>query len=242
VHATAYHDISKRKDAFQNRWVHNEERVREGIAIGTFFLKKKKKTSMKTSLALMSAIVSIAGLILYNRAIKENQRKEGGVRPNMVVLIMGILTAAANTGTYLVIVKDIAKSLLALVVTITNIIITYNTYRSKNYSFLKRDILIGSVATIIVVVIALSFLTIKDIHVVMQVMATIPYFPLIMGIIQRKGVEPLIPWVFSFIGGLFWLGAVMVDYSGGWSLLYPLRSCILQILVIVFVIYKKVSL
>jgi len=182
---------------------------------------------MKEILSILSALFVLFGLIWYSKETKNKNTK-----PNIVVLGLWIITAGINAITYLIIVQDIFKSLLLIAALIANIIIVTITIRSKNYLFLKRDLWIVGIG-ITVIACLILFLSVKDTHVIMQILTTIPYIPLIIGIVQGKGKEPFNAWFLIFISTLFGLSAILVEYSDYWSLIHPLRSIILQIAVMI---------
>ncbi len=188
---------------------------------------------MKEIFSIMSAFFVFDNLIWYR---KETKNKKNN--PNIVVLGFWVLTAIANCATYGIIVQDLFKSLFLIAVVFANFIIFFAAIRSKTYLFLPRDIWI-IVLAIVSIICLILFFDVKDIYVIMQIITTIPYIPLIIGIMQGKGKEPLGPWVLNLVASLSALSAVLVEYSDYWSLIYPLRAVVVHIILIICIIRSK---
>lgn len=190
--------------------------------------------NMKEFLSFLSVIFVIIGLILYSKETKQKKNK-----PNLVVFLLLLILAIINTTTYIIIVKDIIKGLFLIATVIANMIVTIVTIRSKNFLFLKRDLWIVAIG-IILIFIMIKIFSVKDIHIIMQVATTIPFIPLLVGVIKKDGIEPFYPWVIIFLSSIFALLTVLVDYSNYWSLIHPIRSMFLQIILLVCIkVYKK---
>lgn len=189
---------------------------------------------MKEFFSILSLLAIIIGLILYSKETKQKKNK-----PNLVVFLMLLLLAIINTTTYIIIVRDLYKSLFLIATVLANLLVTIVTIKSKNFLFLKRDLWIVAIG-ITCIFIMIKVFSVKDIHIIMQVATTIPFISLLIGVIKKDGIEPFYPWVIIFLSSIFALLTVLVDYSDYWSLIHPIRSMILQIILLICIkIYKR---
>lgn len=179
--------------------------------------------------ALISILLIVIGMLWYSRETKNKNAK-----PNFVVMVLWTLIAIINATTYHLIVLDVFKSSLVLIGTAVNIYVLIVIIVNKNYILLKRDIWIVLIGSVFIVFLVL-FTDLKEIHVTMQILNTIVYIPLILGIYDRKGIEPFGPWFIIFIATIFNLFVVLINYSDYWSLIQPLRSLFLQAIVLMLI-------
>lgn len=171
---------------------------------------------------------------MYSRETKQKKNK-----PNLVVFLILLLLAIINTTTYIIIVKDLYKSLFLIATVLANLLVIIVTIKSKNFLFLKRDLWIVAIG-VICIFIMIKVFSVKDIHIIMQIATTIPFIPLLIGVIKKDGIEPFYPWVIIFLGSIFALLTALVDYSDYWSLIHPIRSIILQIILLICIkVYKR---
>lgn len=190
---------------------------------------------MYFSSAISSVVLIVIGMLWYSKETKRQKAK-----PNFVVITLWTLIAIINAATYHLIVLDYFKSSLVLISIAVNVYVLIVIIVHKNYILLKRDIwivIIGSVCIILLIL----FTSVKETHVTMQILNTIVYIPLIWGIYDRKGKEPFGPWVVISIATICNLITVLVHYSDYWSLIHPLRSIVLQILVIILIKFKEIQ-
>lgn len=189
---------------------------------------------MKEIFSILSVLSIIIGLFLYSKETKQKKNK-----PNLVVFLILLILAIINTTTYIIIVKDLIKASFLIAIVVANIIVTIVTIRSKNFLFLRRDLWIVAIG-VICIVIMIKVFSVKDIHIIMQVATTIPFIPLLIGVIRKEGIEPFYPWVILLLSSIFALLTALVDYSDYWSLIHPLRSIILQIVLLICIkVYKR---
>lgn len=192
---------------------------------------KIKKYNMKTLFALLSIIAVIIGLVWYR---KETVNKT--IKPNLIAILATLVFAVTNALTYLFIVKDLYKSSLLIVTILANIIMITIIIKSKNFLWLKRDFYV-ILACVICVVVLLVFTDTKNAHIIMQVAISLPFVPLIWGVLQKKGKEPLLPWFMILLATIFNMFVVLVEYSDHWSLVHPIRSGILLIILLLSIVY-----
>lgn len=187
---------------------------------------------VKEILSVLSIVSSLIGTWVYIKTKREN------AKPNIVVIFVWFIFAFLNAYSYYFIVHDYYKSASAFFAVIINGVIIFVTLFFKDYLFLKKDVyfilgIFASAATLFFV------LDMKDLHIFTQIALTIPFIPLIWRIIQGKGREPFVPWLFYTIAVVFALGTVLVEYSDYWSLIHYSRALICQ--TIVLIIIKKYS-
>jgi hypothetical protein len=182
---------------------------------------------MKEFFSIISALFVLANLFLYRKEAKNKKNN-----PNIIALGFWALTAIANCLIYGMIVQDVFKTLFLIAVVFANFIIFFTVIRSKKYLFLPRDIWIIIIVIFSIVFLAVFF-DIKDMYIIMQIITTIPYVPLIIGIIQGKGKEPIVPWILNLVASSSALFSVLLEYSDYWSLIYPLRTVIVQIILLI---------
>ena len=190
---------------------------------------------MKELLSVLCAISMLIGLIWYNRGTKNRTNK-----PNLLAILAFLVFAILNALTYIFIVHDWYKTSLLLTTIAANLWITIVMLRSKNYLLLKRDVYI-IIAGLIVVVLMMYLIEAKYLHIIMQIAISIPFIPMIIGVLQKKGKEPFMPWMMMWIGTALKLGAVLVEYTDSWSLIHPVRSlfCIGALLVSIMYINRS---
>lgn len=196
----------------------------------------KKQKYMKEIIYFLSAILSVLliviGMLWYSRETKNKNAK-----PNFVVMILWTLIAIINTTTYYMIVLDVFKSSLVLIGTAVNIYVLIVIIVNKNYILLKRDIWIVLIGSVFIVFLVL-FTDLKGMHVIMQILNTLVYIPLIWGIYDENGKEPFGPWFIISLATVLNLLVVLINYSDYWSLIQPLRSLFLQSIVLLLIKYK----
>lgn len=185
--------------------------------------------------AILSVVLIVIGMWWYSKETKNQKAK-----PNFVVMLLWTLIAVINSATYHLIVVDIFKSSLVLIGVAVNIYVLIVIIVHKNYVLLKRDIWIVIVGSVFIFFLVL-FTNLKEIHVIMQILNTLVYVPLIWGIYDEKGKEPFGPWFIIFIATIFNLFVILINYSNYWSLIQPLRSLFLQLIVLVLIKYKGVK-
>jgi len=185
--------------------------------------------------AILSVILIIVGMLWYSKETKKQNAK-----PNLVVMLLWTLIAIINAVSYYLIVTDNFKSSLVIIAVVVNIYVLVIIIVHKNYILLKRDIFITIIGVLIIACL-LVFTNMKQIHIIMQILNTIVYIPLIWGICDRKGIEPFGPWFIILIATVFNLIVVLINYSNYWSLIQPLRSLFLQVIVLVLIRYKEVK-
>jgi len=182
---------------------------------------------MKILFSVISVALIFIGLFLYGKETKNKKSK-----PNIIVLFLWVITALINLITYIIIVQDLFKSALLIATVVANIIITLITIKSQNYLFLKRDIWIV-ITAILSTCLLTTLLNVKDMHLIIQIITTIPFIPLLIGITKKQGKEPIFPWIIIFISTIFSLLTIIVEYSDYWSLISPIRSAAFQFMVII---------
>lgn len=185
--------------------------------------------------AVLSVLLIVIGMLWYSRETKKQRAK-----PNFVVITLWTLIAIINATTYHMIVLDYFKSSLALISVAVNVYVLIVIIVHKNYILLKRDVWIVIAGSALIILLVL-FTSLKEMHVVMQILNTIVYIPLIWGIYDRKGIEPFGPWFIISIATVLNLFVVLISYSDYWSLIHPLRSIICQIIVMVFIRIKEMK-
>lgn len=185
--------------------------------------------------AVISVLLMVIGMWWYSKETKKTKH-----RPNIVVLFLWALLAIVTAITYEMIVGDWLKSFLLFTGVAANIYVLVVLILHKNYIVLKRDILIISLGTLFIVGFVLC-MNIKEVHIIMQIINTLAYIPLILGIMDGKGKEPLGPWIVIFIASIANLITIVVSYSDYWSLIQPLRSILLQIGVIILIKIKELQ-
>ena len=188
---------------------------------------------MKILFTLLSMIAILLSLIWYRKATVNKTAK-----PNLIAILATLVFAVTNALTYLIIVKDLHKSSLLIVSILANIIMSTIIIKSKNFLWLKRDFYI-MLACVICVVVLLVFTDTKNVHIIMQVTISLPFIPLIMEVLQKKGKEPLLPWFMVFIATVFNLFVILIEYSDYWSLIHPIRSAILLVILLSSIIYAN---
>lgn len=189
------------------------------------------KILMEIFFSIISAVVIFIGSIYYS-----NEGKKKRSKPNILVISSWLIFAAISVTSYILVeTKEWYKWLYQLSTAIANIWIFVAVLRSKNYTALKRDvfIILGSLALLIFIGIKIGS---RDTHVLMQILLSIPYIPLIIGMIQGTGKESLGPWIVLTIGIILGVIPALINYSNIWSILYPLRSLVLQSTVIVLIL------
>ncbi len=185
--------------------------------------------------AVISVLLMVIGMWWYSKETKKTKH-----RPNIVVLFLWALLAIVTAITYEMIVGDWLKSFLLFTGVAANIYVLVVLILHKNYLVLKRDILIISLGTLFIVGFVLC-MNIKEVHIIMQIINTLAYIPLILGIMDGKGKEPLGPWIVILIASIANLITIVVSYSDYWSLIQPLRSILLQIGVIILIKIKELQ-
>ena len=185
--------------------------------------------------AIASILLMVIGMLWYTQETKNKNNK-----PNIVVLFLWALLAIINTITYYIIVGDLWESGLSFTSVAANIYVLIILVLHKNYIVLKRDILIVGIGIIVITGFVVS-MNIKEIHIILQIVNTLSYIPLIIGIVDKKGKEPLGPWVVIYIASIANLVTVFVHYSDYWSLINPVRSLCLQTIVIIFIKIKEMK-
>jgi carbon starvation protein CstA len=188
--------------------------------------------SVYISSAVISILLMVIGMWWYSKETKKAKN-----RPNMVVVVLWAVLAIVNTVTYKLIVLDWWKSLPLFVSLAANIYVFVVIVLHKNYILLKRDLIIIMLGIVMVAGFVLS-MSIKEVHIIMQIINTLAYIPLVIGIMDGKGKEPLGPWMVILIACIANLITIVVSYSDYWSLIQPLRSLFLQIVVIVLIKIK----
>lgn len=189
---------------------------------------------MKEIFALISFFLVITGLIWYSIETRNKKTK-----PNLLVLFAFLGVVMINTITYYLLVQDVFKTLPLLAGVVANIILLVITIKSKEYLFLRRDSWVFGIAIIFILILIFVF-SVKDIHIIMQIISTIPFVPLLIGIAKSGGKEPFYPWLLILISSVFGLTAILVAYSDYWSLINPLRAIVCQSTVLIFIrIYKN---
>ena len=173
---------------------------------------------MKELISVLCVISMLIGLIWYNRGTKNKSSK-----PNLLAILAFLVFATLNALTYIFIVHDLYKASLLLTTIAANLWITIVMLRNKNYLLLKRDVYI-IITGLIVVALMMYFIEAKNLHIIMQIAISIPFIPIIMGVLQKKGKEPFMPWMMMLIGTALNLAAVLVEYTDFWSLIHPVRS------------------
>jgi hypothetical protein len=196
---------------------------------------------MKELLSILSVIVATIFYLTYAIKARKNETK-----PNLVVLSLWFLFAIGNAGTYLLIEKDYFKAALLIVTALGNGCMFWVIVQSKRFLLLKRDILITIVSMAVSTAILFGVFALigaNNMHLIIQVLVTLPFIPLIMGIVQEKGEEPFMPWVWYEISIALALSAVLVQYSDLWSLINYGRAlvCNLILLIIIYVYKKRTS-
>lgn len=186
------------------------------------------------SSAVLSVLLMLIGMWWYSKETKKAKN-----RPNIVVLFLWAILAIVTAVTYELIVGDWLKSFLLFTGVASNIYVLVVLILHKNYILLKRDIVIIVLGTVLVTGFVL-FMNIKEVHIIMQIINTLAYIPLIMGIMDDKGKEPLGPWMLIFIASIANLITIVVSYSDYWSLIQPLRSIFLQIVVMLLIKIKEI--
>lgn len=189
--------------------------------------------SIYISSAVISVLLMVIGMWWYSKETKKAKN-----RPNIVVLFLWAALAIVTAITYKLIVGDWLKSFLLFAGVAANIYVLAVLLLHKNYILLKRDIVIIILGIVIATGFVL-FMNIKKVHIIMQIINTLAYIPLIMGIMDDKGKEPLGPWMLIFIASIANLITIVVSYSDYWSLIQPLRSIFLQIVVICLIKMKE---
>jgi len=194
---------------------------------------KIKKQNMKTLFTSLSLIAVILGLVWYRNATVNKS-----IKPNLIAILATLVFAITNAITYLWIVKDLYKSSLLIVTILANVIMSTIIIKSKNFLWLKRDFYI-MLSCIICVVVLLVLTDTKNVHIIMQVAISLPFVPLIMGVLQKKGKEPLLPWFMILLATIFNLFVILIEYSDYWSLIHPIRSGILLVTLLMSILYVK---
>lgn len=184
---------------------------------------------------ILSVVLIVIGMLRYSVETKKEKTK-----PNLVVISLWTLIAVINSSTYYLIVLDYFKSSLVLIGTAVNVYVLIVIIIHKNYILLKRDIWIVLLGSVFILVLLL-FTDLKEIHIIMQILNTIVYIPLIWGIYDRKGVEPFGPWFIIFVATIFNLFVVLINYSDYWSLIQPLRSLLLQTIVLILIKTREIK-
>lgn len=191
------------------------------------------------SIYILSAIVSIVlmvvGMLWYTQETKNKNNK-----PNIIVLFLWALLAIINTITYYLIVDDLWKAGLSFTSVAANIYVLIILMLHKNYILLKRDILLVGIGIVVIMGFVVS-MNIKEIHIILQIVNTLSYIPLIIGIVDNKGKEPLGPWVVIYVASIANLVTVFAHYSDYWSLINPIRSLCLQTIVIILIKIKEMK-
>lgn len=192
------------------------------------------KEFMYYSSALLTTILIVIGMVWYAKETKKNKKNI----PNLLVIGIWQLIAIIMVYVYVVIVQDWFKSALVIAGALANIYVLVAIIKSGNYLFLKRDFLILIGCVVFLVVLSWT-IEIKGIYVIIQIANTISYIPLLLGILDRKGKEPLKPWMIITLASVTNLVTILVHYSDIWSLIHPLRALAMQILVIICIIIKQ---
>jgi preprotein translocase subunit Sec61beta len=197
-----------------------------------------KQKNMKEIFAVISLVLMLIGTIWYD---KETKNKK--IKPNIVVFFAMFFINLLNAITYIFIVEDLYKAGLLITTGLSTVWIIIATMKSKNYLFKKSDIifiLLGSCATALLLIIFQK----EYLHIIMQILITIPFIPLIAGIIKKEGKEPIYPWLLMLAAVVFNLFAVLVEYSGYWSLIHPLRSlfCLGLLIISILIAENKIKL
>jgi len=185
-----------------------------------------------TSIVLTVLFVAV-GMYWYAKETKEKST------PNFVVISLWALIAVANTITYAFIVADWSKWTLNIVGLLANIFVLGVILLHKNYILYKEDIMI-IVTGILIVLVLIVFMNMKDLHIIMQIINTVVYIPLILRIYDGTGKEPFWPWIVISLGTVTNLVTVLLHYTDYWSLIHPLRSLVCQIIVIVIIRVKEI--
>lgn len=175
------------------------------------------------------------GMLLYG-----NDTKNKVSKPNMVVIIFLTLINIINSVTYILIVGDFIKGSLSIVGGFANIYVLVSMIRSRNFILLRRDLFV------ILICVALMtslfwILNIKDIHLIVQVLNSIGFIPLFIGITDGRGKEPFLPWCLITLGTVCNIVTVSIFYSDYWSLIYPVRLLLFQSIILVLIKYKELK-
>ena len=192
--------------------------------------------------AILTAILLIIGSIRYVKETKAseqlNSEDEEDNRPNLLVIGIWVLIGIAMAYIYTVVVyEDWFKAVLVIVGAIMNIYVMHAIIKGGNYILLRRDFFIFGACAFLMVFLCWK-LEIKDMYVLLQIANIISYFPLVTGILDRKGKEPLKPWIIITLASVTNIVTVSVSYSDSWSLFHPIRSLVFQIFVIILIIIK----
>ena len=184
---------------------------------------------MKEILSISSVVVMCIGFLWYSKKAKKNESK-----PNLVVISAWLLFAIINTITYIIMVPEWYKWLFQIIAIGANLWVLVVCILSRNYLSLIRDWIIIACSIVVLTIIWIAKDT-KDMHIFMQILVSISYVPLLMGIVQRKGNEPIGPWIVLTLSVVLGLIPVLIQYSNVWSLIHPIRSIVAQVIVIVFI-------
>lgn len=183
--------------------------------------------------ASLAGIFGIIGILWYAEATKDPENK-----PNLIIIILWLIISVLLTSNYKIILNDWVKIAPSIIAVLGNLYVLVVLIKSRNYLFLKWDILI--VFSGIIISIALFVLMkVKDLHILLQVINTSSYGILIWRIIQGKGKEPLGPWAVMTLATQFSILTVLHNQKDVWDIIQPVRSLICQSIVILFIVYKK---